>query len=90
MILDFVKTIEQERASKELTEENKKLKAENESILRNLDRDRLNRVKFEAEHGDTIAQINSLQLEIQQRDSALAELRASLDESAKQVIKKLS
>ena len=86
---DFQKTqsdlVDQERASKELKEENEKLKAENESILQNLERDRVNHAKFEAEHEDTISKINSLQIEIQQRDSTVAELRASLHEFSKQV-----
>jgi len=58
------------------------LKAENETILRNLDRDKLN---LETAHGDTVAQISNLQREMQQRDASLTELRSSLEESSKQV-----
>lgn len=77
--------MESERLAKELAEENKKLKAENESILRNLDRDRLNRVKFEAEHGDTVLELKKLKEDVQNRDGKLAELQSLLDQYKMQV-----
>jgi len=76
---------EQRDLAKGLSEQNSQLKAENETILRNLDRDTLHRTKFEAEHANTIDQISNLQRQIQQKEESLTESRSSLEESSKQV-----
>jgi len=73
---------EQRDLAKDFSEQNRQLKAENETILRDLDRDTLNRTKLEADHG---AQISNLQREIHQKEKSLSELRVSFEESAKQV-----
>jgi len=74
---------EQRNLANDFSEQNRQLKTENETILRNQNRDKLN---IEAEHGDTIAQISNFQREILQRDESLTELRISLEESSIQVV----
>lgn len=66
-------------------EENKELKAEKESTLRDVECDRLNTAKLRADYSETLAELNKLKEDVQKRDATLVELQSSTDEYRSQV-----
>lgn len=70
---------------KELLEENKKLKAQYESVLQTGDCDKQSLAIIEAERAGILAELEKLRDGINSRDIALAELQASRDEYKNQV-----